>query len=76
MSETFIRKSGDTGYIVAWRHKYDHVAGKLGDEVMTYGEAKAKAETLCEQHAEKTFWAEKLPDQLSNRFYNPVTPKI
>ena len=75
MSETFIRKPGDAGYIVAWRHKYEHVAGKHSDEVMTYGEAKAKAEKLYGQHADKTFWAEKLPDELRNRFYNPVTKK-
>ena len=38
---------------------------------MTYGEAKARAEELCEQHPERTFWAEKLSEELGNRFYNP-----
>ena len=71
MSDTFIRKAEDTGYIVAWRDKYAHEAGKYTDVVMTYGEAMAKAETLCEQQPDKTFWAEKLSDELNNRFYNP-----
>jgi len=50
MNETFIRKPDDAGYIVAWRHKYEHVAGRHDDEVITYRETKAKAEALCEQH--------------------------
>jgi len=72
MNDTLIRKPDDVGYIVAWRHKYEHVAGRHDDEVMTYGEAKAKAAALCEQHTDKTFWAEKRTDHLSNRFYNPA----
>ena len=71
MSRSFIRKADDPGYIVAWRDKYAHAAGKYTDEVMTYGEAKAKAESLCDQHPEKTFWAEQLSADLGNRFYNP-----
>jgi len=72
MSDSFIRKAEDPGYIVAWRDKYAHEAGKDTTEVMTYGKAKAKAEALCEEHADKTFWAEKLTDELSNRFYKPA----
>ena len=71
MDKTFIRKADDPGYIVAWRDKYEHVAGRYTDEVMTYAQAKAKAETLCEQHTDKTFWPEKLTDEPSNRFYKP-----
>lgn len=71
MSRSFIRKATDPGYIVAWRDKYDHAAGKYSDEVMTYGEAKTRAESLCDEHPDKTFWAEKHPEALSNRFYNP-----
>ncbi len=71
MSQSFIRKAGDPGYIVAWRHKYEHEAGKLAEEVMTYGEATARAEALCEQHPEKTFWAERAAASHSNRFYRP-----
>lgn len=72
MAESLIRKPDDPGYIVAWRDKYEHVAGKYTDDVLTYAQAQAKAETLCEQHPEKTFWAEKLSEALSNRFYNPA----
>lgn len=71
MDETFIRKPDSPGYIVAWRDRYEHVAGKYLDEVMTYAQAKARAVALSEQHPEKTFWAEKLTAALSNRFYNP-----
>ncbi len=71
MGEPFIRKPDDSGYIVAWRHKYEHLAGKYTDDVMTYAKAKAKAETLCEQHTDRTFWAEKRGAGLGNRFYNP-----
>ncbi|MDH3713294.1 MAG: hypothetical protein OET44_05525 [Gammaproteobacteria bacterium] len=71
MGETFIRKADDPGYVVAWRDKYEHIAGRYAEEVMTYAQAKAKAEVLCEQHADKTFWAEKLSDELSNRFHKP-----
>jgi hypothetical protein len=72
MGETFIRKAEDPGYIVAWRDKYEHAAGRYTEEVMTYAQAKAKAEMLCGHHADKTFWAEKLNEELSNRFYDPA----
>ena len=71
MSDTLLRKADDPGYIVAWRDKYEHAAGKYIDDVMTYAQAKAKAHALSEQHADKTFWAERLSTELSNRFYNP-----
>ena len=70
MSEAFIRKPDDPGYIVAWKYKYEFEAGKFADEVMTFGEALAKAERLNAEQPEKTFWPESV-GELANRFYNP-----
>ena len=62
----------DPGYIIAWKYKYKFEVGKMLDKVMTYGEAKKKAEELCKQHQEKTFWAEQAKDEVANRFFNPA----
>lgn len=53
------RKDSDPGYIVAWKYKYKFEAGKYADQVMTHGEAKKRAEELCAQHPDMTFWAER-----------------
>ena len=57
---TLIKKDQDTGYIVAWKKKYAFESGKFADEVMTYGEAKEKAEALNAKHDDQVFWAELL----------------
>ena len=54
----FPRKDNDPDYIVAWKYKYDFKAGKYAEKVMTYGEAKRRAEELCAEHPDKTFWPE------------------
>ena len=51
----------EPGYIVAWRSKKEFKAGKYPDEVMTYGEARAKAEKLSAENTELTYWAEHEP---------------
>lgn len=63
-------KPDDPGYIIAWKYKYKFETGKMTD-VMTYGEAKKKAEELSAQDKEKTFWPEAASDELKNRFFNP-----
>lgn len=55
----FPRKNEDPGYIVAWRSKREHKAGRYPDQVMTYGEAKKRAQALASEHPDKTFWAER-----------------
>lgn len=59
MNKDFIYKDDDPGYIVAWKYKYEFKTGKF-DEVMTYGEAKRKAEQLQTKHPDQTFWAERV----------------
>ena len=56
----FRRRPEDPGYIVAWRDRYEHVAGRFEDDVMTYGEACEKARALGNEHPERVFWAELL----------------
>jgi hypothetical protein len=57
---TLTKKDDDTGYIVGWKEKYAFEAGKFTDDVMTYGEAKAKAAELNAQHNDRVFWPELL----------------
>ena len=57
--EYLIKRDEDTGYIVAWKHKYDFQTGKFDDE-MTYGAACRKCEELISDNSEKTFWPEKV----------------
>ena len=64
-------KPDDPGYIVAWKYKYEFETGKMADKVMTYGEAKKKAEELSAKESDKTFWPEEARDELANRFFNP-----
>lgn len=58
--DTLIKSNDDQGYIVAWKKKYDFEAGRFWDAVMTYGEAKRKAEQLNAEHTDKVFWPENL----------------
>ncbi len=69
---TFLAKDSDTGYIVAWRYKYEFNAGKY-DEVMTYGEARKRAEKLTAENKDRVFWPERKKESAgeANRFYNP-----
>ena len=38
-NENLVKRDEDTGYIIAWKHKYEFETGKF-DEQMTYGEAR------------------------------------
>jgi hypothetical protein len=58
-NENLIKRDEDTGYIIAWKHKYDFQTGKF-EEQMTYGEACKKCEELIAGDAEKTFWPHKV----------------
>lgn len=55
------KKADQPGWIVAWRHRWKHEAGKLLDEEMTFGEAERKARELQDGDAEKIYWAELKP---------------
>ena len=59
-NENLIKRDEDTGYIIAWKHKYDFETGKFSDEQMTYGEACKRCEQLIAENDEKTFWPEKV----------------
>lgn len=59
-NENLIKRNEDTGYIIAWKYKYEFKTGKFVDEQMTYGEACKKCEELIAQEADKTFWPEKV----------------
>ena len=58
VEENLIRRDEDTGYIIAWKMKYEFETGKM-DELMTYGEARKKCSELNAENEEKTFWPEK-----------------
>ncbi len=57
--ENLIRRDADTGYIIAWKKKYDFETGKMKDKKMTYGEARKKCEELNSKDSDKTYWPEK-----------------
>lgn len=59
-NENLIKRDEDTGYIIAWKHKYDFQTGKFADEQMTYGEACKRCEQLIAEDSEKTYWPEKV----------------
>ena len=54
MSENLVKRIDDTGYIIAWKHKYNFDTGKM-DEEMTYGEDLEKCEHLIYENHDKTF---------------------
>jgi hypothetical protein len=54
-------ETSESGYIVAWRSKKKFEAGKYLDEVMTFGEARKKAEELSAANPGLTYWAEHQP---------------
>ena len=60
VEENLIRRDSDSGYIIAWKLKYDFETGKLTDNTMTYGEARKKCAELNAENSEKTFWPEKV----------------
>ena len=60
VEENLVRRDADTGYIIAWKAKYDFETGKIKDETMTYGEAKKKCEDLNSKSDDKTYWPEKV----------------
>ena len=55
----------ESGFIVAWRSKMKFEAGKFLDEVMTFGEARRKAEALSAADPDKTYWAEREPQHFA-----------
>ncbi len=57
-NENLIKRDEDTGYIIAWKHKYEFETGKF-DEEMTYGEARKRCEELIAKEPSKTYWPEK-----------------
>ena len=58
MSENLVKRNDDTGYIIAWKHKYNFDTGKM-DEEMTYGEALEKCEQLIAENLIKLFGLKK-----------------
>ncbi len=63
IAENLVRRNEDTGYIIAWKRKYDFETGKFKHETMTYGEARKKCAELNSENPHKTYWPEKLkPD--------------
>jgi hypothetical protein len=56
-------KASEPGYIVAWHSKRQFWAGKYLNEVMTFGEAQERAETLSRKNTDLTFWAEHEPQK-------------
>jgi hypothetical protein len=71
--DPLLKKTDDPGYIVAWKYKYEFKVGKYTGEVMTYGEAKVRAEKLNIEQPDMTFWPEKVQEstRAPTRFYNP-----
>ena len=57
--ENLIKRDEDTGYIIAWKHKYEFETGKFS-ESMTYGEACKRCEEMISGELDKTFWPEKI----------------
>jgi hypothetical protein len=53
------------GFIVAWRHKQEFKAGKMLDDVMTYGEALKKAEQLNQKGDDMFYWVETQPQKFA-----------
>jgi hypothetical protein len=62
LPDTMSPKTGTTGWIVAWRHRWKHEAGKQPDEVMSFEEAEKKAHELQSKDKEKIYWAELKPE--------------
>ncbi len=60
-NDNLIKRDEDTGYIIAWKRKYEFETGKF-DEQMTYGEARKRCEELIAGDSDKTFWPEKVKD--------------
>ena len=58
-NDNLIKRDEDTGYIIAWKYKYEFESGKF-DEQMTYGEACKRCEELIAKEADKTYWPEKV----------------
>jgi hypothetical protein len=56
-------KLDEQGYIVAWRHRTEFKAGKNLDEVMSFGEARKKAEELTARSEDTVYWAEPKPKE-------------
>jgi hypothetical protein len=61
--DTMSPKSRTSGWIVAWRHRWKHEAGKLLDAEMSFEEAEKKASELQSNDADKIYWAELKPQQ-------------
>ena len=70
-NDPLCHKQDDPGFIIDLKFNFDFEVGKITDEVMTYGDAKKKAEELCEQNQDKTYWPEEAKEVLENRFFDP-----
>lgn len=60
-AHSLLRRDADTGYHVAWKHKYGFEKGHF-DEELTYGEAKKKAAALQAKDKDKVYWPEMIMD--------------
>ncbi len=62
--QSLLAKTANTpGFILGWRDKVKHEAGKVADAVMTWGEACKKAQELEKKNPGRVYWAErKLPE--------------
>lgn len=65
MSTLGPHKLDEPGFIVAWHSKREFKAGKMLDQVMTFGEAKRKAEELGHDTDDTVYWAEPLPQKFA-----------
>ena len=59
--ETLLKPADESGYVIAWRSKYQFETGRLDGE-MTYSEATSKCAELCAKEPEKTFWPQRVSD--------------
>ena len=57
-SDPLLRRRQDGGYIVAWKYKHRHEAGRFAGDEMTYGQACERCAQLAAQEPDKTFWPE------------------
>ncbi len=57
-SDPLMRRRDAPGYIVAWKYKYRHEAGRFADEEMSYGEAQKRCKKLAADEPDKVFWPE------------------
>jgi hypothetical protein len=62
MTDNLIKRNDEEGYIIAWKHKLNHIDQGKFDTKMTYGKAIKECEKLIDENNEKTYWPEKSED--------------